>query len=155
MRAAPEEAQAAYRKGEVPIGAVIVRGDDVIARGRNSPIGLNDPAAHAEILAIRQACGRLGNYRLAGTTLYVTLEPCVMCAGAIVQARVSRLVFGASDPKGGAVRSLYRVLEDRRLNHRVDVEADVLGGLCAEILSRFFQEKRLKKTLDGEIPKWS
>jgi tRNA(adenine34) deaminase len=143
MRLALAEAEKALLAGEVPVGAVIVRGGEVIASAHNGPIGLKDPSAHAEILALRRAAAAEGNYRLAGTTLYVTIEPCLMCAGALIHARVSRLVFGASDPKGGAVVSLYGVLQDARLNHRVDVTGGVLREACSEILSRFFREKRL------------
>ncbi len=145
MAIALEEAEAAIRKGEVPVGAAVVLDDDILARAHNSPIALKDPTAHAEILALREAAKRLGNYRLTGTTLYVTVEPCIMCVGAIVHARVSRLVYGAADPKNGGVASLYRILEDRRLNHTVEVKTGVLAGLCAELLSRFFREKRIKK----------
>jgi tRNA(adenine34) deaminase len=145
MAIALEEAEAAIRKGEVPVGAVIVLDEDILARAHNSPIALNDPTAHAEILVLREAARRLGNYRLTGTTLYVTVEPCIMCVGAIVHARISRLVYGAMDPKNGGVTSLYRILEDRRLNHTVEVKTGVLAGLCAELLSRFFKEKRIKK----------
>ena len=143
MRRALAEAQKALAAGEVPVGAVIVRGDEVIASAHNGPVCLSDPSAHAEILALRRAAAAEGNYRLAGTTLYVTIEPCLMCAGALVHARVARLVFGATDPKGGAVVSLYRVLGDARLNHRIDVTGGVLSAECGEILSRFFREKRL------------
>jgi len=143
MRLALAESEKALLAGEVPVGAVMVRGGEVIASAHNGPVGLKDPSAHAEILALRSAAAAEGNYRLAGTTLYVTIEPCLMCAGALIHARVSRLVFGAPDPKGGAVVSLYGVLEDARLNHRVDVTGGVLGGACSEILSRFFREKRL------------
>lgn len=145
MAIALQEAEAAIRKGEVPVGATVVLGDDILARAHNSPIALKDPTAHAEILACREAARRLGNYRLTGTTLYVTVEPCIMCVGAIVHARVSRLVYGAADAKNGGVASLYRILEDRRLNHAVEVKTGVLAGLCAELLSRFFREKRIKK----------
>jgi len=145
MAIALEEAEAAIRKGEVPVGAAVVLDEDILARAHNSPIALNDPTAHAEIIVLREAAGRLGNYRLAGTTLYVTVEPCIMCVGAIVHARISRLVYGATDPKNGGVGSLYRILEDRRLNHTVEVKAGVLAGLCAELLGRFFREKRIKK----------
>ena len=131
------------KAGEVPVGAVIVRGGEYLAGGGNSQISLNDPSAHAEMLAIRAAAAAAGNYRLAGTTLYVTLEPCLMCAGAILHARIERLVFGAADPKGGAAVSLYRLFEDRRLNHAVAVTEGVLREACAEILSGFFREKRL------------
>jgi len=143
MRLALAEAEKALLEGEVPVGAVIVRGGEVIASAHNGPVGLKDPSAHAEILALRRAAAAEGNYRLAGTTLYVTIEPCLMCAGALVHARVSRLIFGATDPKGGAVVSLYGVLQDGRLNHRVDVTGGVLREACSEILSRFFREKRL------------
>jgi len=145
MAIALEEAEEAIRKGEVPVGAAVTLGDDILARAHNNPIALRDPTAHAEILALREAARRLGNYRLTGTTLYVTVEPCIMCVGAIVHARISRLVYGAADPKNGRVASLYRILEDRRLNHAVAVKTGVLAALCAELLSRFFREKRIKK----------
>ena len=143
MRLALAEAEKAFQAGEVPVGAVVVRGGEVIASAHNGPVGLKDPSAHAEILALRRAAAGEGNYRLAGTTLYVTIEPCLMCAGALIHARVSRLVFGATDPKGGAVVSLYGVLQDGRLNHRVEATGGVLREACSEILSRFFREKRL------------
>jgi tRNA(adenine34) deaminase len=143
MRLALAEAEKALQAGEVPVGAVVVRGGEVIASAHNGPVGLKDPSAHAEILALRRAAAAEGNYRLAGTTLYVTIEPCLMCAGALIHARVSRLVFGATDPKGGAVVSLYEVLQDGRLNHRVEATGGVLREACSEILSRFFREKRL------------
>jgi tRNA(adenine34) deaminase len=143
MRLALAEAEKAIQEGEVPVGAVVVRGGEVIASAHNGPVGLNDPSAHAEILALRRAAAAEGNYRLAGATLYVTIEPCLMCSGALIHARVSRLVFGAPDPKGGAVVSLYGLLEDARLNHRVEVTGGVLKEACSEILSRFFREKRL------------
>jgi len=143
MRLALAEAEKALLAGEVPVGAVVVRGGEIIASAHNGPVGLKDPSAHAEILALRRAAEAVGNYRLAETTLYVTIEPCLMCAGALIHARVSRLVFGAQDPKGGAVVSLYAVLGDGRLNHRVEVTGGVLGEACGEILSRFFREKRL------------
>ncbi len=143
MRLALEEAALAASAGEVPVGAVLVRGEEILARAHNSPIALNDPSAHAELLAIRRAASALGNYRLTGTTLYITLEPCLMCAGAIIHARIERLVFGAVDPKNGAAVSLYRLFEDRRFNHAVAVTGGVLREACAEILSGFFREKRL------------
>jgi len=143
MRLALAEADKAIQAGEVPVGAVIVGGGEVIASAHNGPVGLRDPSAHAEILALRKAASAEGNYRLAGSTLYVTIEPCLMCAGALIHARVSRLVFGAPDPKGGAVVSLYRVLDDSRLNHRIEVTGGVLAEECGEIMSRFFREKRL------------
>lgn len=143
MQMALGEAEKALLAGEVPVGAVIVAGGDVLATAHNSTITLNDPSAHAEILAIRRAGERLKNYRLPGKTIYVTLEPCIMCAAAILQARIARVVFGAEDPKNGGVVSLYRILDDRRLNHRVDVLGGVLRETCGEILSRFFREKRV------------
>jgi tRNA(adenine34) deaminase len=143
MRLALAEAALARSAGEVPVGAVIVRGEELLARAHNKPISLRDPTGHAEILAIRCAAAVIGNYRLAGTTLFVTIEPCLMCAGAILQARIERLVFGAADPKGGAVVSLYRLFEDRRTNHAVSVTQGVLEAACSEILSGFFREKRL------------
>ena len=137
----------AYTKGEVPVGAVLTLGEKVLAKAHNSPISTKDPSAHAEILTMRRAAEITGNYRLVGTTLYVTLEPCIMCAGAIIQARISRLVFGASDPKNGGVVSLYRLLHDKRLNHTVEVTEGVQREACAEILSRFFREKRIAYTV--------
>ena len=146
MRLALEEAALALSAGEVPVGALIVEGEELLARAHNAPIAMNDPSAHAELLAIRRASAARGNYRLTGTTLYATLEPCLMCAGAIIQARIGRVVFGARDPKNGAVVSLYRLFEDRRLNHAVAVTEGVLREACAEILSGFFREKRLLST---------
>ena len=143
MDIAIEEALLASAKGEVPIGAVVTLDDNVLARSHNNAISMNDPSAHAEILAIRQAATMVGNYRLIGTTLYVTLEPCIMCAGLIIQARIQRVVFGADDPKGGGVVSLYGILDDKRLNHSVEVKSGVKKDACAEILSRFFREKRI------------
>ena len=143
MALALEEAAAAAGEGEVPVGALIVSGDRIIARAHNRPIALNDPTAHAEILAIRAAARHAGNYRLTGATLYVTLEPCFMCAGAVIHARIGRVVFGAKDPKGGAVVSIGRVFADRLLNHGVEFTGGVMEGRCAEILSSFFQQKRL------------
>lgn len=143
MRLALEEARRAASEGEVPVGAVIVRQGRVIARSHNQPISRHDPTAHAEILAIREASEKIKNYRLTGMALYVTLEPCIMCAGAILQARLARLVFGTADPKSGAVSSLYRLLQDGRLNHSVEVTGGILQASCAEILSGFFREKRI------------
>ncbi len=142
MRMALEEARRAGEEGEVPVGAVLVSSGNVIGRGRNRPIALSDPTAHAEVLALREGSAKLGNYRLLGSTLFCTLEPCIMCAGAILQARVHRLVFGVEDPKAGAARSLYSLLEDGRLNHRVNVTSGVLLDECREILRQFFREKR-------------
>jgi tRNA(adenine34) deaminase len=147
MRLALEEASLARMAGEVPVGAVIVRGEELLAKAHNSPIALSDPSAHAELLAIRRATSGIGNYRLAGTMLYTTLEPCLMCAGAILQSRIGRLVFGAADPKSGAVVSLYRIFDDRRLNHAVAVTEGILREACAEIISGFFREKRITSTL--------
>jgi len=140
---AVEEASLAFMEGEVPVGAVITRGDEILVKSHNRSIAMNDPSAHAEILAIRGAAHILGNYRLTGTTLYVTLEPCIMCAGAIIQARIQRVVFGADDPKGGGVVSLYKIFQDDRLNHSVELKSGVRKDACAEILSRFFREKRI------------
>jgi tRNA(adenine34) deaminase len=142
MQMALEEAQKAGEEGEVPVGAVLVFEGQVIARGHNRPIGLSDPTGHAEILTLRAAAAATGNYRLPRSTLYVTLEPCVMCAGALVQGRVSRVVYGADDPKSGGVRSLYTILSDERLNHRVEVRSGVLLEECREALRRFFKDKR-------------
>lgn len=142
MKMALEEAQQAVREEEVPIGAVIVHEGRVIARSHNQREQLHDPTAHAEMIAITQAAGARGSWRLDGCTLYVTLEPCPMCAGAIVQARIPTVVFGALDPKAGAVQTLYRLLDDSRLNHRCLVVPGVLSEPCGAILSRFFQEQR-------------
>jgi len=142
MRAALEEAQAAMEEDEAPIGAVVVRGGRVIARAHNQREQLRDPTAHAEMIAITQAAAALGSWRLEDCTLYVTLEPCPMCAGAILQARIPRLVYGAADPKAGAVRSLFRLLNDARLNHRAEVVSGVLAQPCGEMLTRFFQKQR-------------
>lgn len=142
MRRALGLARDAAVRGEVPVGAIVVRGDECLGEGYNRPIGEHDPTAHAEIVALRAAARRVGDYRLTGTTLYVTLEPCIMCASAIVHARVSRLVFGAWDPKAGAAGSITDVFRIPQLNHRVDVFGGVLAGECAEVLQRFFAERR-------------
>ncbi len=142
MRRALELAAGAQARGEVPIGAVLVRDGAVVAEGCNRPIEACDPTAHAEIEALRAAGQVLGSYRLADTTLYVTLEPCVMCASAIVHARVRRLVFGAWDPRAGAAGSLLDVFALPGLNHRVDVFGGVLADACGVILQRFFEERR-------------
>jgi tRNA(adenine34) deaminase len=144
MRMALNEANKAFTHDEVPVGAVLVREGVILAKAHNAPIARNDASAHAEMLAIRRACEKTGNYRLTGAQLFVTLEPCVMCAGAILQTRIARVVFGARDPKAGAVVSLYRILDDGRLNHRVDVTEGILQEACGEILSRFFKEKRIR-----------
>jgi len=137
-----EEADAAERAGEVPIGCVIVLNDRVIARAANRTITDCDPTAHAEMVALRAAAKALGNYRLAGASVYVTIEPCAMCAGAMLQARVERLVYGAEDPKGGAVRSCFAVFDHPRVNHRVEVTSGVLAGECAALLQKFFAARR-------------
>jgi tRNA(adenine34) deaminase len=142
MQLALAEAEQALREDEVPIGAVIVRDGRVIAQAHNQREQLRDPTAHAEMIAITQAAESLQSWRLDGCTLYVTLEPCPMCAGAIVQARIPLVVYGAADPKAGAVETLYRLLDDPRLNHRAETVPGVLGGPCGEILSRFFREQR-------------
>jgi tRNA(adenine34) deaminase len=144
MREALREARRGYREYEVPVGAVVVWEGQAIARAHNRPIHLNDPTAHAEVLALGRAARKLGNYRLVGCTLYVTIEPCVMCVGAIVQARLGRLVMGAEDPKAGACGSALSVLNDRKLNHRVEVQSGILAGECAGILREFFRERRSK-----------
>jgi len=142
MRMALELALEAEAAGEVPVGAVAVLDDRVIGRGRNSPISMNDPTAHAEMLALRQASAAIGNYRLKGVTLYCTLEPCAMCAGALVTARVSRLVFGARDLRFGAVRSKFRLADSDVLNHRLEIVEGALGAECAELMQRFFARRR-------------
>ena len=142
MELAVQEALQASQAGEVPVGAILVQDGEVVARDHNRPISLNDPTAHAEILVLRAGAARMGNYRLSGCELYVTIEPCVMCVGAIVQSRISRLIFGARDEKGGAVKSLYHILEDPRLNHRVQVMGGVLGEQCQEIMRAFFSARR-------------
>jgi tRNA(adenine34) deaminase len=142
MRLALNEARQAFEEDEVPVGAVIVHGERVVAAAHNQREQLRDPTAHAEMIAITQAAQSLGSWRLEGCTLYVTLEPCPMCAGAILQARIPLLVYGADDPKAGAVRSLYQMLNDTRLNHRCEATGGVLAREAGEILSRFFQAKR-------------
>ncbi len=142
MRIALEQARQAAAAGEVPVGAVIVRGETLLAATANQPIGASDPTAHAEILAIREAASKTGNYRLPETTLYVTLEPCIMCMGAIIHARIQRLVFGALDPKTGAARSRYAIGTDDLLNHRLEITTGVLEGECSQILKDFFRQRR-------------
>ena len=135
-------ARAAGIAGEVPVGAVLVRGGEIVGRGANSPIARHDPTAHAEILALREGAANTANYRLEGTTLYCTLEPCVMCAGALVTARVRRLVFGARDLRFGGVRSKFQAADSDLLNHRVEIEEGVLAVECVELLREFFEERR-------------
>lgn len=144
MRRALALAQRAAQEGEVPVGAVLVKDGAVVAEAWNRPIASHDPSAHAEMLALRSGGLVLGNYRLPGTTLYVTLEPCVMCAGAILHARVSRLVFGAWDSRAGAVRSVYDVIAQPRLNHRLDWTGGVLEDEAAAVLRGFFQQRRAR-----------
>ena len=135
-------ARQAAAEEEVPVGAVLVRGDELLGEGWNQPIGNCDPTAHAEIQALRAASERVANYRLPGTTLYVTLEPCPMCAGAIVHARVERVVFGASDPRTGAAGTIFNLLQTPELNHRCEITSGVLADECAELLRGFFRERR-------------
>ena len=142
MQHALSLADKAEQEGEVPVGAVLVKDDNIIAEGWNHPIATHDPTAHAEIMALRNAAKKMGNYRLINTTLYVTLEPCVMCAGAIIHARVSKVVFGASDPKTGAAGSMFDILGTEKLNHKVEIESGVLEQECAEKLKIFFKAKR-------------
>jgi len=142
MRHALDLAREAALNGEVPVGAVLVIDGEIRGRGQNSPIHLNDPTAHAEMQALRQAARQLENYRLEAATLYVTLEPCVMCAGAVVNARVRRLVFGARDLRFGGVRSKFRLADSELLNHRLEVTEGLLAAECLELLKEFFERKR-------------
>ena len=142
MREALDEARRGAADGEVPVGAVVVMEGTIVARAHNAPIALADPTAHAEVLALRAAGEKRGNYRLTGATLYATVEPCAMCCGAALHARVARVVYGAPDPKAGAVDSLYRLLDDARLNHRAAATGGVLADEAARLLSAFFETKR-------------
>ena len=142
MQLALAEAQASAEAGEVPIGALLVHKDEVLTRSGNRTIRNNDPTAHAEIVVIREAARLLNNYRLVATTLYVTIEPCAMCAGAIIQARIPRIVYGADDPKGGAVRSCFDILPNAQLNHQVEVTAGLLAAESASLLQSFFASRR-------------
>jgi tRNA(adenine34) deaminase len=142
MRRALELATQAAARGEVPVGALIVKGERVIGEGFNQPISLKDPTAHAEVLALRAAAATLGDYRLGGTTLYVTLEPCPMCAAALVHARVTRLVFGAWDPRQGAAGSVFNLVTARAMNHQVDCFGGVLADECGAMLRQFFESRR-------------
>ena len=143
MRQALDQAQNAWDLGEVPVGAVVVKNGQVVATGFNQPIGNHDPTAHAEIMALRAAATILGNYRLPGCEMYVTLEPCVMCAGAMMHARLARVVFGATDPKTGACGSIVNLFEQERLNHHTEVTGGVLEQQCSQLLKDFFAERRL------------
>ena len=142
MRAALAEARLGLTAGEVPVGAVVVLDDVIVGQAHNAPIALADPTAHAEILALREAAQKVGNYRLPRATLYATLEPCVMCCGALLHARVARVVYGAADPKAGGVESRYRLLDDDRSNHRVETRRGVLEAECGALLKEFFESRR-------------
>jgi len=142
MRVALAEARAGLAAGEVPVGAVVVVGDVIVGQAHNAPIGLVDPSAHAEVLALREAARKIGNYRLPDATLFSTLEPCTMCCGAVIQARLARVVYGAPDPRAGAIESLYRLLDDPRLSHRVGALGGVLADECGALLREFFETKR-------------
>jgi tRNA(adenine34) deaminase len=142
MRAALAEARAGLAAGEVPIGAVVVLDDVIIGQAHNAPIASSDPTAHAEVLALREAARKTGNYRLPGAALYATLEPCVMCCGAAIHARVARVVYGALDPKAGAIESRHRLLDDGRSNHRIETLGGVLEADCAALLKEFFEARR-------------
>jgi tRNA(adenine34) deaminase len=142
MAVALAEARRGLDAGEVPVGAVVVVGGEIVASAHNAPITLSDPTAHAEVLALREAARKLGNYRLGSAILYATVEPCPMCCGAILHARLARVVYGATDPRAGAVESLYRLLDDARLNHRVATRGGVLGEDAARLLKTFFEAKR-------------
>jgi len=135
-------AQRALEIGEVPVGAVVVRESKIIGRGWNRPVSESDPTAHAELIALREASASMGNYRLEGCDLFTTIEPCAMCAGASLHARIRRLIYGADDPKAGAVRSVMQVLNHPQLNHRVEVRSGVLAGRSAELLQTFFRDRR-------------
>jgi tRNA(adenine34) deaminase len=142
MREALKLARAAEQAGEVPVGAVVVLNGEVIGRGRNAPVELHDPSAHAEMVALREAAAKIGNYRVEKAILYSTLEPCVMCAGLLVAARVERLVFGARDLRFGGVRSKFRIADSEFLNHRVEIVEGVMGAECAELMKKFFSTRR-------------
>ena len=145
MHEALSLAQQAAELGEVPVGAIVVKDGVIVGRGSNAPIGSHDPSAHAEILALRDAAKNIGNYRLVDCSLYVTLEPCAMCAGAIQHARIGQLVFGAKDPKTGACGSVVNLMAEDKLNHHTDVAAGVLENECGQLLSDFFKQRRLSK----------
>jgi tRNA(adenine34) deaminase len=145
MREALSLAQQAAALGEVPVGAIVVKDGVIVGRGSNAPIGCQDPSAHAEILALRDAAKNIGNYRLVDCSLYVTLEPCAMCAGAIQHARIGQLVFGAKDPKTGACGSVVNLMTEDKLNHHTEVASGVLESECGQLLSDFFKQRRLSK----------
>ena len=151
MRVALELAEKAESLGEVPVGAVVVRNNEIVGRGFNAPISRHDPSAHAEMMALRDAAQRLGNYRLVGCELFVTLEPCLMCAGAIMHARIARVVYGAGDPKTGACGSVLDVFAEQRLNHHAEVTGGVLAEECGALLSNFFALRRAQQRNVGAI----
>jgi tRNA(adenine34) deaminase len=142
MRAALEEARTAVERGEVPIGAVIVHEGKIIARAHNRTLTDNDPTAHAEMVAIRAAAQIIGNHRLNGTSLYVTVEPCAMCAGALIQARVAKLIYGCAEQKGGAVRTCFQVLDHPAVNHRVEITSGIMAEECVAVMQHFFAQRR-------------
>ncbi len=144
MSIALDLARTAGSLGEVPVGAVVVKDGEIVGRGYNQPIGKHDPTAHAEVMALRDAAQRLGNYRLPGCTLYVTLEPCAMCSGAIMHARIGRVVFGATDPKTGVAGSVINLYTEARLNHHASIEGGLMAGECGSLLSSFFAARRNK-----------
>jgi len=152
MRLALDLAQQAEAAGEVPVGAVVMKGGEIVGRGFNAPISRHDPSAHAEMQALRDAAQRLGNYRLVGCELFVTLEPCLMCAGAIMHARIARVVFGASDLKTGACGSILNVFDEQRLNHHTEVVGGVLTEECGLMLSSFFAKRRAQQKAAGTKP---
>ncbi len=144
MELAIQQAEYSAEKGEVPVGAVLVMNGQLLASGGNAPISMSDPTAHAEILVLREAAQKMQNYRLPGAVLYVTLEPCIMCVGALLHARISRIVYGAKDTKTGALHSTYTIGTDNLLNHQFEITGGILGERCAELLRRFFSERRKK-----------
>ncbi len=150
MKQAHLLAESAARKGEVPVGALITLDNDIVGKGENCPIKSNDPSAHAEIIALRNAAEKLINYRIPGTTLYVTLEPCVMCMGAIIHARVQRVVFGAYDPKTGAAESRYSIGNDNLLNHHLEISGGIYEKGCSSLIKNFFKARRKKFTADSK-----
>jgi tRNA(adenine34) deaminase len=151
MRAALEQAQEAGRRGEVPVGAVVVLSESVVGAGFNQPIAARDPTAHAEIVALRDAAQRLGNYRLTGATLFVTIEPCQMCVGAMVHARIARVVYGTSEPKAGAIESAMHAHEHPSLNHRMAATGGVLEEECRSIVQAFFRNRRSGDRVNGDL----
>lgn len=156
MREALSEASKGFAEGEVPVGAVLASPEgEIVARAHNQPIALNDPTAHAEVLVLRRAGALCGNYRIEKATLVVTVEPCLMCMGAALHARISRIVFGAFDPNWGAAGSLYNLAADRRLNHTLEIVSGILADECLGLVQEFFRSRRKKRKERGEVPKWS